>query len=71
MFNNTVDFKSDSALSFSFSHEFPSINPDKTYGFRLYVTDNDPVSVAGVYKRMIQEQGGLTTLMQKAKSCKS
>ncbi|WP_312112892.1 glycoside hydrolase [Brevibacillus reuszeri] len=66
MFNNTVDFKSDSALSFSFSHEFPSINPDKTYGFRLYVTDNDPVSVAGVYKRMIQEQGGLTTLMQKA-----
>ncbi|NQF16173.1 glycoside hydrolase [Brevibacillus sp. HB1.3] len=68
LFNNTVDFVVDPTIGFTFSHEFPKINPDKTYGFRLYVTDNDPVSVAGVYKQYVKEQGGLLTLAEKAKA---
>ncbi|KMZ42472.1 MULTISPECIES: glycoside hydrolase [Bacillales] len=68
LFNNTVDFVVDPTIGFTFSHEFPTINPDKTYGFRLYLTDNDPVSVAGVYKQYVKEQGGLLTLAEKAKA---
>ncbi|UIO43575.1 glycoside hydrolase [Brevibacillus brevis] len=68
LFNNTVDFVVDPTIGFTFSHEFPTINPDKTYGFRLYVTDNDPVSVAGVYKQYVKEQGGLLTLAEKARA---
>ncbi|MFS0918263.1 glycoside hydrolase [Brevibacillus sp. 179-C 1.1 NHS] len=68
LFNNTVDFAVDPTIRFTFSHEFPTINPDKTYGFRLYVTDNDPVSIAGVYKAYIKEQGELLTLAEKAKA---
>ncbi|GED59358.1 glycoside hydrolase [Brevibacillus formosus] len=68
LFNNTVDFAVDPTIAFTFSHEFPTINPDKTYGFRLYVTDNDPVSVAGVYKQYVKEQGELLTLAEKAKA---
>ncbi|MED1781574.1 glycoside hydrolase [Brevibacillus fortis] len=68
LFNDTVDFKVDPALSFAFTHEFPSVNPDKTYGFRLYVTDNDPVSIAGVYKNYVKQNGELLTLAEKAKA---
>ncbi|MCM3146377.1 glycoside hydrolase [Brevibacillus sp. MER 51] len=68
LFNNTVDFAVDPTIAFTFSHEFPTINRDKTYGFRLYVTDNDPVSVADVYKQYVKEQGELLTLAEKAKA---
>ncbi|HBZ80295.1 MULTISPECIES: glycoside hydrolase [Brevibacillus] len=66
MFNNTLDFAADPAISMQFTHEFPSINPDKSYSFRLYVTENDPVQIAGLYKQIIQNQGEFTTLAQKA-----
>ncbi|UED74058.1 glycoside hydrolase [Brevibacillus sp. DP1.3A] len=68
LFNSTVDFAVDPTISFTFSHEFTTINSDKTYGFRLYVTDNDPVSIAGVYKDYIKEKGELLTLAEKAKA---
>lgn len=66
LFNDTVDFTTDPAISFSFTHEFPTVNPDKSYGFRLYVTDNNPVSIAGVYKDYVTEKGEYKTLAQKA-----
>ncbi|MGV3137898.1 hypothetical protein ACEF06_15710 [Brevibacillus agri] len=66
MFNNTLDFAVDPEISLRFTHEFPTINHDKSYSFRLYVTQNDPVQIAGLYKHIIQQQGEFATLAQKA-----
>jgi len=65
-YNNTVDFKVDPRIAISLTHEFPSINPDKSYNFRIYVTDNDPVAMTGIYKSELLEKGKFTTLKQKA-----
>ncbi|EGL19056.1 MULTISPECIES: glycoside hydrolase [unclassified Paenibacillus] len=67
-FNNEVRFKGDSAIGFDFSHEFPSLTPDKSYGFRLYVTDNDPVSAAKTYQAYRHEMEPFLTLADKAKA---
>ncbi|WP_018758167.1 glycoside hydrolase [Paenibacillus terrigena] len=65
-YNNTVDFTVDPRITISMTHDFPSINPDKSYNFRIYVTDNDPVAIAGIYKNELVAQGKFTTLQQKA-----
>ncbi|TCP65556.1 glycoside hydrolase [Baia soyae] len=67
MFNDTIRFQTDDKIKFSFMHEFPSINPKKEYGFRLYVTENNPVEIAQVYKNYIKELGQFKTLQEKAK----
>ncbi|MFJ9498222.1 glycoside hydrolase [Brevibacillus centrosporus] len=66
LFNDTVDFATEPAISLSFTHEFPTVNPKKSYSFRLYVTDNDPVSIASVYKNYVKEKGEYKTLAHKA-----
>lgn len=65
MFNDTIKFESQPELQMSFTHEFPAINTDKTYTFRIYVTANDPVKIAQTYRSYIQEQGQFMTLQQK------
>ncbi|MBB6731790.1 glycoside hydrolase [Cohnella zeiphila] len=65
-FNDEVQFDTSSSVQFQFAHEFPSINPDKSYGFRLYVTGNDPRQVVQPYKNYVKEQGNFVTLEQKA-----
>ncbi|WP_088011487.1 glycoside hydrolase [Gottfriedia acidiceleris] len=67
MFNNTVKFNSNSSINFAFEHEFPTINPDKTYGFRIYVTDHDIVHIAKIYKDFVVEKGEFKTLADKSK----
>jgi len=71
MFNNTVKFNGNSSLKFLFHHEFPTINPDKTYGFRIYVTDQNPVHIANVYKKYVMENGDFKTLEEKSKENKN
>ncbi|MDK8182881.1 glycoside hydrolase [Paenibacillus sp. UMB4589-SE434] len=66
-FNNEVSFGTEPKINLTFTHEFPTLNPKKEYGFRLYVTANDPVSVAKLYRGYIQETHGLKTLAEKAK----
>lgn len=66
-FNNEVAFRAEPKLDMTFQHEFPSINPKKEYSFRLYITDNDPVAVAKLYKEYVKEQQGFKTLADKAK----
>lgn len=66
-FNNEVSFHTEPSIDMSFTHEFPSINPNKEYGFRLYVTDNDPVAVAKLYREYVKEQQDFKTLAEKAK----
>ncbi|MBO1579493.1 glycoside hydrolase [Bacillus sp. XF8] len=70
MFNNEVNFHSDPKIRFDFTHEFPSINKNKSYGFQLYVTDNDAVNIAKLYKNNIVEKGEFKTLQEKAKQNK-
>ena len=43
------------------------INEEKEYGFRLYVTEKNPVDVAKIYKNYLIEQGDFKTLADKAK----
>ncbi|MEI4802236.1 glycoside hydrolase [Bacillus sp. NPDC077411] len=67
MYNDNIHFTADSNIQFSFTHQYPSINKNKEYGFRLYVTDKNPVSIANIYKNFIKEQGEFKTLEEKAK----
>ncbi|MGG0257016.1 glycoside hydrolase [Bacillus toyonensis] len=67
MYNNNIHFTADSDIQFSFTHQYPSINNNKEYGFRLYVTDKNPVSMANIYKNYIKEKGEFKTLKEKAK----
>ncbi len=68
MFNNRIKFDTKDNIRFSFRHEFTSTNKKKEYGFRIYVTANDPVSIANVYKNYIKEKGRFVTLEEKAKT---
>ncbi|OOM80676.1 glycoside hydrolase [Clostridium sp. BL-8] len=67
MFNDKIQFDTKDKISFSLTHEFPSTTDDKEYNFRIYVTSNDPVDIAGIYKDYIKEKGKFTTLEEKAK----
>ncbi|MCP3772320.1 glycoside hydrolase [Paenibacillus sp. MZ04-78.2] len=67
-FNQEVHFDTKDDIQFQLDHEFPSVNPDRTYGFRLYVADNDPVHIAGLYKSVLEEKPEIVTLAQKAKA---
>lgn len=68
MFNNEINFDTKDKIQFSFTHEFPSIDKDKEYSFRIYVTSKNPVDIAGIYKGYVKEKGKFTTLEEKAKS---
>ena len=70
MFNNELKFQSDPKIGFEFIHEFPRINKKKTYGFQLYVTNNDAVSIAKLYKDNIVRKGEFKTLQEKARKIK-
>lgn len=68
IYNNRVNFSVKPSIGFSFTHEFPSLNPKNTYGFTIYATQNDPVTIAKLYKEMIVKNGELVTLQEKARS---
>ncbi|MCK9861118.1 glycoside hydrolase [Paenibacillus sp. ATY16] len=65
-FNDEVHFDTEPSVQMQFSHDFPAINPDKSYGFRLYVTGNDPQQIVQPYKNKVIESGNFVTLEQKA-----
>ncbi|VDG98421.1 Protein of uncharacterised function (DUF3111) [Lysinibacillus sphaericus] len=65
-YNSELYFKTDNNIEFTYSHEFPAINEQKDYGFRIYVTDKNPVNVAKIYKNYLIEQGNFKTLAEKA-----
>ncbi|QWI73231.1 hypothetical protein ER45_029260 (plasmid) [Bacillus mycoides] len=67
MYNDNIHFNTDANIQFSFTHHYPSINKNKEYGFRLYITDTNPVLMAKIYKNYIKEQGQFKTLEEKAK----
>lgn len=69
-YNNEIEFDTKNNINFSFKHEFPSINKNKEYGFRVYVTEKDTVDIAKTYKNYIVEKGEFKSLEEKAKENK-
>lgn len=66
MFNNQLSLKGKQKLNLAFSHEFPATVKERNYGFRIYLTKNDPAAIAKTYRNYIQLQGRLVTLEEKA-----
>ena len=69
-YNNKVKFEKKNGLNFSFTHEFIEFNKEKKYGFRIYVTENNPVNIAKIYKNYLIEKGNFKTLEEKSKKTK-
>ena len=66
-YNNTLTFDTKHKIKFSFDHEFPSINEDKEYGFRIYVADKDVTDISKIYRNYLIETGKFKTLKEKEK----
>ncbi|MGL5616807.1 MAG: glycoside hydrolase [Sarcina sp.] len=64
-FNNNISFNTNPDISFNVDHEFPSINPNKDFSYRIYVTPNDSTDIAKTFKNYVVENGQFTTLQQK------
>lgn len=67
MYNTSVKFDTQKAIDMQYTHAFTKINKDKTYGYKIYVTDKDPVQMAKIYRQEQIENGKFTTLAEKAK----
>lgn len=67
MYNNDLVFKTEPAIHFSAIHTFPSINKDKKYEYKIFITDNNPISIAKNYQNYIKDTNQFKTLEQKAK----
>ncbi|MFE0506299.1 glycoside hydrolase [Peribacillus butanolivorans] len=65
-YNNEIAFNTENDIEFTFNHEFPTINEQKEYGFRIYVTEKNPVDIAKTYKNYLVEQGDFKSLADKA-----
>lgn len=70
-FNNEIKFDAKDKINFEFKHKYPSINKDKEFGFRVYVTPKNVVDVAKNYKNYIIEKDEFKTLEEKAKENKN
>ncbi|MGL5069314.1 MAG: glycoside hydrolase [Sarcina sp.] len=67
-FNNNITFNTKNNIKFNIDHEFTSINPQKTTGYRIYVGPNSTTNIAKTYKNYIVNKGQFTTLQQKEKA---
>lgn len=65
-FHTMLEFQTQPDLAFDVRYEYPAIEKEKTKRFRIYLTENNPVSVAKIYRRYVQEKGTFVTLEQKA-----
>lgn len=65
-YRTQMNFSADPDISFSVSHEYPEIDDNKTNRYRLYVTENNPVNCAKIYRNYVMEKGQFVTLTQKA-----
>ncbi|MGL4656378.1 MAG: glycoside hydrolase [Sarcina sp.] len=64
-FNNNISFNTDNNISFTVNHEFPSINPNKSFSYRIYVTPNNSVDIAKTFKNYVVKKGEFTTIQEK------
>lgn len=66
MYNTSVKFDTKNNIEMSYTHAFTKINKDKTYGYKIYITDHNPVTMAKLYRQDRKERGLFTTLAEKA-----
>lgn len=64
-YNNEINFDVEGEIEFDFNHEFPSINKQREYGFKIYVTDKNVTDMAKVYRNYMIENGNFKTLKEK------
>lgn len=65
-YRSTLAFSEESDINFSLLHQYPEIDKEKENSFRIYLTNNNPVSVAKIYRQYVIEQGNFVTLEEKA-----
>lgn len=61
-----MNFLAEDGITFSISREYPKIDKNKTSSYRIYITDNNPVNAAKLYKSYVIEKEGFVTLDKKA-----
>ncbi|WP_239644691.1 glycoside hydrolase [Enterococcus crotali] len=66
-FNSDLLTKTEPHLTLEASHNFIGFDKNKTLNYRLYVTDNDPVSIAKTYQMDRIDLGEFKTLDEKEK----
>lgn len=70
-FNNEIEFSSKDRINFTFKHEYPSINKNKEYGFKVYLTNKNITDLAKTYKNYIVDKDEFKTLEEKSKENKN
>lgn len=65
-YRNDLVFSEENTTSFGLIHQYPEIDSKKENSFRIYLTDNDPVTIAKIYRQYVIEQNNFVTLEQKA-----
>lgn len=65
-FHTQMNFGQEGNLAFSINNEYPAIDDSRERRFRIYLTDNNPVNAAKLYRNYVIEQGNFVTLEQKA-----
>lgn len=67
-FRNSMSFGEENPISFSLNHNYPEIDDNKENTFRIYVTEDNPVAIAKIYRDYVIENGNFVTLEEKANS---
>lgn len=65
-YRSDLIFSEEEATSFRLNHKYPAIDKEKKNSFRIYLTDNNPVTVSKIYREYVKEQGKFVTLEEKA-----
>ena len=65
-YHKTVTFKNDQKLTLEAEHSFTTLEPVKTFGYQIYLTNNNPVEIASVYKQEAIKNHKFLTLKEKA-----
>lgn len=65
-FRSNLNFTGSPSISFAVSHEYPAIDENRSNSYRIYLTENNPVTIAKLYKNYVEETKGLVTLEEKA-----
>ena len=63
-----INFAAQGDLSFEVDHVYPQIDTQKENKYRIYITENNPVTVAMLFRDFVMENESFITLEQKAET---
>ena len=61
-----LHFTNVNILNFEVINNYSALQENKSLTYRVYLTDNDPVKIAKIYKKYVEEKGNFKTLSEKA-----